>query len=174
MHNGITVTIRPQFIPELFIMHTNQILTATALAVALATGGFTAIPSLAQDHKSDARVEAKSRLSMAEVSQRIAALGYGPVERIERESNVYEVRTHTRGGERVKLHVDAASGEIVRVKSEAADDSTRAERRRGEARDDREACTKRRCRDDRAQTMSSEKVGWYLSDLYGRMTAAGL
>ena len=155
-------------------MRTTHILTTTALAVALATGGFTLIPSLAQDHKTEARVEAKSGLSTAEVNQRIAALGYGDVERIERDSSVYEVRTRTRSGDRVKLHIDANSGEIVRIKSRAAEGSARAERRSGEAQDNRQDCTERRCRDDRAQAMNSETVGWYLSDLYGRMKAAGI
>jgi hypothetical protein len=155
-------------------MRTSHILSATALAVTLAAGGLSSIAALARDQGSDARVEAKARLSIVEVHQRITALGYGDVESIERESGVYEVRARTRDGERVKLHVDASSGEIVRTKSAAADGAPRAERRNSEARGRAQNCTQRRCRDDRVQALDSEKLGWYLSDIYGRMKSAGL
>jgi hypothetical protein len=36
-------------------------------------------------------------------------------------------------------------------------------------------CSERRCRDDgRVQSLSSEAMGWYLSDIYGRMKSAGI
>ena len=155
-------------------MRTTHIVTTTALALGLAAGGFTLIPALAQDHKTEARVEAKARLSIAEVRQQIAALGYENVDRIERESSGYEVRARTRSGERVKLYVDASSGDIVHTRSDFADGAARTERRGAEARGAAEDCSKRRCRDDRAQVRVSKTVGWYLSEIYDRMKSAGI
>ena len=53
--------------------------------------------------------------------EKLTALGYKDIDEIERDRGVYEVEAATSAGERVKLHVDAASGEILRTKSEARD-----------------------------------------------------
>ena len=55
--------------------------------------------------------------------------------------------------------------------SDRARDSRRMGRQTDRATPD---CTGRRCRDDRAQTVPSEALGWYLGDIYGRLKAAGI
>lgn len=172
-HNPITVANRPQLEPEI-IMRTTNLITATALAASLAVGGFVLAPAFGRDAKPDARAEANARLSIAQVHERLSALGYKDIDEIERDRGVYEAEAATSAGERVKLYVDAASGEILRTKSEARDrggDSKRMGRQADRAAPD---CTDRRCRDDRVQTIPSESMGWYLKDIYGRLKAAGV
>ena len=111
-HNGITVANRPQPEPEI-IMRTSNLITATALAASLAVGGFVLAPAFWQDAKPDARVEANVRLTIAEVHEKLSALGYKDIDEIERDRGVYEVDAATSAGERVKLYVDAGSGELV-------------------------------------------------------------
>lgn len=155
-------------------MRTRYLITATALAASLAAGGFVLAPAFGQDARTDARAEAGSRLSIAQVHEKLSALGYKDIDEIERERGVYEVEAATSAGERVKLYVDAGNGEILRTKSEARDrggDSKRVGRQAGRAAPDR---TDRRCRDDRVQTIPSESMGWYLGDIYGRLQSAGI
>jgi hypothetical protein len=172
-HNRITVANRPQRKPEI-IMRTTNLITATALAASLAVGGIVLAPAFGQDAKPDARAEANARLSITQVHEKVRALGYQDIDEIERDRGVYEVEAATSAGERVKLYVDAGSGEILRTKSEARDrggDRKRMGRQADRATPD---CTDRRCRDDRVQTIPSESMGWYLGDIYGRLKAAGV
>ncbi|RPI48632.1 MAG: PepSY domain-containing protein [Betaproteobacteria bacterium] len=154
-------------------MRATQILSLTALAASLAAG-FAFVPAFARDGTADTRVETNARLPVLEVRQRLSALGYKDIERIEPESGEYEVRARSSSGERVKLHVDARSGEVVRTKARAHEGEGRVGRSHVEARGATQDCTERRCRDDRGQPLKSEKLGWYLSDIYGRMAAAGI
>jgi hypothetical protein len=172
-HNRITVANRPQLEPE-NIMRTNNLFTATALAASLAVGGFALAPAFAQDARTDARVDANARLSIAQVHEKLSALGYKDIDAIERDRGVYEVEAATRVGERVKLYVDAGGGEVLQKKSEARErghDARRTGKKGDHATPD---CSERRCRDDRAQTIPSEALGWYLGDLYGRLKTAGI
>jgi hypothetical protein len=172
-HNRITVANRPQLEPEM-IMRTTNLITATTLAASLAVGGIVLAPAFGQDAKPDARVEANARLSIAQVHEKLSALGYKDIDEIERDRGAYEVEAATSAGERVKLYVDAASGEILRTKSEArarGGDNKRIGRQADRAAPD---CSDRRSRDDRAQTISSESMGWYLGDIYGRLKTAGI
>lgn len=155
-------------------MRTTYLFTATALAASLAVGGFALAPAFGQDARTHAGVEANARLSIAQVHERLSALGYKDIDEIERDRGVYEVEAATSAGERVKLYVDARSGEILRTKSDARDrvrDGKRVGKEGDRATPD---CTDRRCRDDRAGTLPSETVGWYLGDIYDRLKAAGI
>lgn len=156
-------------------MRTTHVLSAITLAVGLAVGVLAGAAVFAQDPRTDARLEASARLSIAQVHERMTALGYKDIDEIERERNLFEVAARTSTGERVKLYVDARSGEILRTKSDARDRDRDGRRVRKEADRGMPDCTDRRCRDDdRAQTLPSETLGWYLSDIYGRMKAAGI
>ena len=171
-HNPITVANRPRLEPEI-IMRSTYLFTASALAASLAVGGFVFAPAFGQDASADARVEANARLSVAQVHERLSALGYKDIDEIDRDRGVYEVEAATSAGERVKLYVDAGSGEL-RTNSEARDrggDSKRMGRQADRAAPD---STGRRCRDDRVQTIPRESMGWHLKDIYGRLKAAGV
>lgn len=156
-------------------MRTTHVVSAVALAVSLALGALGAAAVFAQAPQTDARVAAKVRLSIAQVHEKLVALGYKDIDEIEREREVYEVEARTSAGERVKLYVDAGSGEILRTKSGARDRGRGSEGMGTEADRGATDCRDRRRRDDtRAQTLPSEVVGWYLADIYGRMQAAGI
>ena len=155
-------------------MRTTNLMTATALAASLAAGGFALAPAFGQDAKPDARAEANARLSLAQVHEKLSALGYKDIDEIERERGVYEVEAATSAGERVKLYVDAASGAILRTKSAARDRGGDRKRMGRQADRTTPDCTDRHSRNDRAQVIPSESMGWYLGDIYGRLKAAGI
>ncbi|MCC6195797.1 MAG: PepSY domain-containing protein [Burkholderiales bacterium] len=137
-------------------MHNTRVLGAIALAVGLAVGALGGVAAFAQGAKEDARIEVNARLSIAQVFEKVTAQGYRDIDGIEREKDVFEVDARTGAGERVRLYVDARSGEILQTKSQARDSM----------RPGKDA--------DRAQALPRETVGWYLSDIYGRMKAAGI
>ncbi|MCC6534484.1 MAG: PepSY domain-containing protein [Burkholderiales bacterium] len=156
-------------------MRTTHVVSAIALAVSLAAGALTGAAVFARDSQADTRVDANARLSIPQVHARMTALGYRDIDQIERERNLFEVDARTSAGERVKLYVDARSGEVLRTKSDARDRIRDRERLDKEVDRATPDCTDRRCRDDdRTQTLSSETLGWYLSDIYGRMKAVGI
>ena len=140
-------------------MRTTHVLSTIAVAVSLAVGALAGTSVLAQDARTDARVEANARLSIAQVYERMTALGYKDIDEIERDGGVYEIEARTSAGERVKLHVDARSGEILRTKSEARDED-RENRRMGKEADRRTRDGTDRPRRDghRVQTLSSETM----------------
>jgi len=144
-------------------MRTTHLLGTLTLTAALALGALAGSAVLARDGATGSRGAATPRLSIAQVHDKLAALGYRDIDEIEHERGVYEVRARTGGGERVKLYVDARSGEILRTKSRAHD------RDRDGRRSDRRAE-----RDARAPALPSDVMGWYLADSYGRMHAAGI
>ena len=155
-------------------MRTTYLITATALAASLAAGGFVLAPAFGQDARADARAEANARLSIAQVHERLSALGYKDIDEIERDRGVYEVEAANSAGERVKLYVDAGRGEILRTKSDARDRGRHSERMGRQTDRATPDCTDRRCRDDRAQTIPSQSLGWYLDDIYKRLQTAGI
>lgn len=81
-------------------------------------------------------------LPMTQVLQKLAAAGYQNIEKIQLKNSAYEVRATGRQGERIKLYVNAQTGELM--------DRRQSERLNGDngARYVNGDCNKRRCRDD--------------------------
>jgi hypothetical protein len=154
---------------------TTRIVSALSLAIGLGLGTLAATPVLAGEKHREARIEREAASSIPQLQAKLTALGYTDIGRIERDADRYDVRATTSAGERVVLRVDARNGEILRSKPDASDRGR--ERKRSGKQDDARTreCSERRCRDDqRVRTLGSEAIGWYLSDIYGRMKSAGL
>jgi hypothetical protein len=84
-------------------------------------------------------------LSMPQVFEKLSAQGYWNIDRIERESTSFEVIARDKSGARVKLHVDARSGEIL----DRREEGRKHDKRHLEAgQRDGVECNERRCRDD--------------------------
>lgn len=102
-------------------MRTTHLLGSLALAAGLATGALAGATALAQDSKTDSRPDASVRLTIPQVYEKLTTLGYKDIDEIERERDIYEVDARTSAGQRVKLHVDARSGQILRTKADPRD-----------------------------------------------------
>jgi len=146
------------------------------LALTLLGGGLGCSPSFADDERR--AVGTRDWLSIPQVHQKLEGAGYRNIEGIVRERGSYEVRATARDGRRVRLEVDARSGEVVdRVfRGDRLHEAygkgagqfreyrdrryEEAEGRDGRGREDHESgegrtwlqngveCNKRRCRDD--------------------------
>jgi hypothetical protein len=155
-------------------MRTTHVIGSISLAISVALGTLAAGAVSASETRDATRVERSAGSSIPQLQEKLIALGYKDIGRIEREKDAYEVRATTNAGERVQLHVDARSGEILRTKSETREQGHASKRWGKEDRHTRD-CSERRCRDDgRVQTRSREAVGWYLGDIGGRMKSAGI
>lgn len=147
-------------------MRTSYILSALALGTTFAVGGAALAPALAQTSHAALAAEARQGPSIAEVHERLAALGYSNIDKIEREGRTIEVRATEPNGERVKLRVDALTGDVV---------DTRIKRKRDRDAERSEPFAKHVSFDqDEIQSVSAESMGWYLQDIYQRMRAGGI
>jgi hypothetical protein len=143
----------PTSLPEIEIMLATRILaTATTLiGVLLSAATVLPAPVLAEESWRPQTAESRRALSIPQIYDKLIALGYWNVDKIERESAGYEVRASDRSGDRVKLTLDAQTGEIVlrrvdkRVDKYRHRTDERIDERRGASAD----CNERRCRDDR-------------------------
>lgn len=54
-----------------------------------------------------------ARLSIPEIHEKMQAAGYRDIRKIELEKDIYKIKAQLPGGDRVKLRVDASSGEIL-------------------------------------------------------------
>lgn len=125
-------------------MSTSRLLAATALVAALAAAGF----AFAQGSRAPADGRLPAGMTIPQIHDRLVGQGYWNIDKIERESGSFEVRARDRNGDRVKLHLDERSGEIIDRRSESR---SRDRARRGDDDDDRRwgaDCNERRCRDD--------------------------
>jgi hypothetical protein len=155
-------------------MRTSHIIGTLSLALSVALASLATGAVFASETRDATRVEKSAGSSTPQLRERLSALGYKDIGRIEREKDAYEVHATTNAGERVQLHVDARSGEILRTKPDARERGRESKHSGKEHRQTRD-CSERRCRDDgRVQTLGSEAMGWYLSDIYGRMKSAGI
>lgn len=155
-------------------MNPRHALTAFALAAGLAVGPLAVSVVHAQGAKPDARPEASSRLSIAQVVERLAAQGYRDIDGIEREGGTYEVDARTSAGDRVELRVDAYSGAILKTRTESRSRDRDARHTSGHGNRTPAECGGPPCRvDAQAQTLPGATIGWNLSDIYARLAPAG-
>jgi hypothetical protein len=127
---------------EIKIMSASRIPALTAIGVLLFAAATLSAPVFAEDAPAPQAAEARKALSIPQIYDKLTALGYWNIDKIERDPRTYEVRANDKSGDRVKLHLDAQTGEIV----ERRLDSRKRfmdERRRSSA-----DCSERRCRDD--------------------------
>jgi len=71
-----------------------------------------------QDEEDYGRAANDKTLSMAEIVERLSAEGYGEVREIEREGNTFEVKARDRDGRWKELHLDGATGKVLRVEDD--------------------------------------------------------
>ncbi|NDP39652.1 MAG: PepSY domain-containing protein [Rhodoferax sp.] len=117
-------------------------LSTLCLAGCLLAGAVTLTPAHADD---DTRWrDTGAVLSVPQVLQKLDAAGYRNIEKIQLKRGNYAVRTTGRDGERVKLHVNAQTGDILGQRdSQKTDDraGSKFQKLMGN-------CNERRCRDD--------------------------
>jgi len=155
-------------------MNAPYALSALALAAGIAAGSLAMTVVHAQDPRTEARPEAAARLSIAQVVERLTAQGYRDIDEIERDGDTWEVDARTGAGERVKLRVDAHSGAIVKTKTDARRGDRDHKRVSDDTRHGPARCGNEPCRaDGHAPGLSNATMGWYLSDIYGRLPATG-
>lgn len=148
-------------------MRASHILSALVLSTTFAVGGAVLAPALAktpQASQPSPAAEARQGLSIAEVHERLLALGYSNIDKIEHEGRTIEVRATEQNGERVKLQVDAQMGDIVDSKRRRDREAERAQPAGRQVSFER----------DQIQSVSADSMGWYLQDIYQRMRAAGM
>ncbi len=132
-------------------MRTTFLLSGIALSVSLVAGGVTLAPAFAQTAKFTSGLKVRPGISIPQIQEKLASLGYRNIERIKRDRNAFEVKASDKNGGRVKLYVDAQTGEIIDQRTEGHRGDQRAQRDIGEGRRDSADCSKRRCRDDQPQ-----------------------
>ncbi len=123
-------------------MFATRILFTAAIGVLLVAG--TGLPAtvFAGEYRHSQAAEARKGLSIPQIYDNLSAQGYWNIDKIERDPRSYEVSANDKSGDRVKLYVDAQTGEIV----ERRLDNRR--RLMDERRQSSVDCNQRRCRDD--------------------------
>lgn len=128
-------------------MKTMTIRTTLILTTCLLVGGFAWSPAHADDKSSDrsyGSADVAPALSVPQVIQKLGAAGYQQIEKIQRKRDRYEVRATGRDGARVKLYVNAQTGEILGPRDAGkhrSDTASVYQKLMGD-------CNQRRCRDD--------------------------
>jgi hypothetical protein len=125
-------------------MRASSLLSAMILGAGLAVGA----TALAQTPKPAPAAEARPELSMPQIHDKLVALGYWNIDKIERDPGSYEVRAHDRNGDRVKLYLDARTGEILERRVDGRKRSTHDRRGADDGQRNSADCNERRCRDD--------------------------
>ncbi|MES2632058.1 MAG: PepSY domain-containing protein [Pseudomonadota bacterium] len=98
----------------------HHVLSSLCLAVACSVATAPAIASEKDHDRARAALKAGEVLPLATVLQRVALTHPGEILEVELEREdgrwIYELKLLQRGGALVKLHVDAASGEVLKRK----------------------------------------------------------
>lgn len=124
-------------------MNSSSTLAVLCLAACWLASGMALTPAFADDHAFDGHAT-DNTLSAAQVLQKLDTAGYRSIEKIERKHGNFEVRTTARDGARVKLYVNAQTGDILGRK-----DSRKTDDRSGNMLQKLMGnCNERRCRDD--------------------------
>lgn len=100
-------------------MRTSHILSAIVLGSGLIAGGATIAPAMAQSAATQSSAQAQAELTLGQVYDKLVAQGFRDIDEIERERDRFEVKATNAEGKRVKLEVDAKSGEILDTRSKS-------------------------------------------------------
>ena len=121
-------------------------ISSITLAGAFAISGAVLVPSFAGESRTAPAGE-RQWLSIPQIHEKLEAAGYRQIEKIERERGGYEARATDRNGERIKLHVNPQTGEIMNQRTQGKRATGPADQSLRDSAD----CNKRRCRDDLPQ-----------------------
>lgn len=124
-------------------MNSPNALTHLCVACCLLASSMAVTTAHADDDHAEWR-DAGTVLSVPQVLQKLQAAGYHQVEKIKLKRGSYEVRTLGRDGERIKLHVNAQTGDILGRRDAHKNDDNAGnlvQKLMGQ-------CNERRCRDD--------------------------
>lgn len=110
-------------------MRTSHILSALVLGVGIVAGGASLLPAFAQGAGTVAGAPAKNELTMGQIHDKVTAMGYQDIDKIERERNAFEVKARDKNGAKVKLYLDPQTGEVI-------DSSRKNDKRERRTRDD--------------------------------------
>ncbi len=104
-------------------MRTSHILSAVVLGTGFVAGAATFAPAIAQSAAAQSTAQAQQGLTMGQIYDKLVAQGFRDIDEIERERDRFEVKATNAEGKRVKLDVDATSGDILdtRTKSDKRD-----------------------------------------------------
>lgn len=111
-------------------MRKSSLLAAVALSTGLIATGALFAPAIAQNDTAQPAATTKL-LTIGEVHDKLVGQGYRDIEEIDREGRGFEVKATDAQGQRVKLDVDGATGEVrdTRTKGDkrerAADDTAK-------------------------------------------------
>ncbi len=123
-----------------------------ALSVSLIAGGLALAPAFAQTTtKFTTHRESTQGMTIPQVQKKLAALGYQNIDSIKRDRDAFEVKASDKNGARIKLHVDAQTGEIIDKRMAVRGRDHHEQRSLDEGKRNSADCTKRRCRDDQPQ-----------------------
>ena len=94
----------------------------TLIATLVLTGGIIGagamfVPALAQNATTATTTQA-NWMTMEQVQTKLQSAGYRDFEKIERDSNKYEVKATDTQGRRVELDVDPVTGDILKTEVE--------------------------------------------------------
>lgn len=98
-------------------MRTTQLFSVIAVSTGLLIGAAAFGPATAQN--TGAQATAQSGLTIGQVHDKLAAQGFRDIDEIDRERDRFEVKAINAEGKRVKLEVDATSGEILDTRSKS-------------------------------------------------------
>lgn len=115
----------------------------TTLLSSLVVGSTLLVGNFAFAGESRSAAGERQWLSIGQIHDKLEAAGYRQIEKIEREHGSYEARATDRNGERIKLHLNPQTGQII-------DQRSRGKYERGDSGNTAD-CNKRRCRDDLPQ-----------------------
>lgn len=101
-------------------MSTTKRLSTIAISAAMLFTAASLTPALAQNAApvaaSSQTVAASQVLTIKQIHEKLEAAGYTDITEIERDRTVYEAKARNKDGQRVKLDMDLASGEILKTK----------------------------------------------------------
>lgn len=128
-------------------MNSTSTLSTLCLAACFMAAGAVFTPAHADDTSSEWSNNSAT-LILPQVLQKLEAAGYRNVEKIKLKRGNYEVRTTGRDGERIKLYVNARTGDILGQRdARKGDDHTGGVMQKLIGN-----CNERRCRDDLVST----------------------
>ncbi|AMO36859.1 PepSY domain-containing protein [Thauera humireducens] len=95
-------------------MRATTLIATLALTGGLLGAGAVFMPAMAQTAGTSAATQA-SWLTMQQVQTKLEAAGYRDFEKIERDSDKYEVKATDPQGKRVELDIDPMTGDVLKT-----------------------------------------------------------
>lgn len=106
-------------------MSTSTRLSAVAIIAGMLFAAASLTPAVAQNTlqavASSQNTNANQVLSIKQIHEKLEAAGYTDITEIERDRTVYEAKARSKDGQRVKIDMDLASGDIIKTKVRSKD-----------------------------------------------------